>query len=158
MAKYGVNKVTLVGNLGQDPEVRYLDQGVAVCNFTLATTERFRTRDGENRDKTEWHNIVLWRGLAETAGKYLRKGSTIYLEGRITTRSWDDQEGNKRYKTEIECREMLMLDSRPVDGNYGGQQNKSTSTAQEKTPVMQTEGAAIQKSPAEDTAADDLPF
>ncbi len=116
MAKYGVNKVTLVGNLGQDPDLRYLDQGIAVCNFTLATTERFRNKEGIVTDRTEWHNIVMWRGLAETAGKYLKKGSTIYLEGRLTTRNWEDKEGKKHYKTEIEAGEMLFLDSKPQTG------------------------------------------
>ena len=110
MAKYGINKAILVGNLGQDPELKFLDGGIAVCNFTMATSDRFKNRDGQIQERTEWHNIVLWRGLAETAGKYLKKGSTIYLEGRIVTRSWES-DGVKKYKTEIEGDKMVMLDS-----------------------------------------------
>ncbi len=116
MAKYGYNKATLVGNLGKDPEVKYLDQGVAVATVSLATTERFKNREGQMEDRTEWHNLVMWRGLAETAGKYLRKGSTIMVDGRITNRSWDDQNGQKRYITEIVVDNMVMLDSRPQGG------------------------------------------
>lgn len=119
MAKYGINKAILVGNLGKDPEVRVLDQGVTLARFSLATTESFRNRDGKNEDRTEWHNVVLWRGLAEVAGKYLKKGSTIYLEGRIINRSWDTPEGVKKYITEIEGDKMVMLDSRPGERSEG---------------------------------------
>ena len=87
----GVNKVILVGNLGQDPEVRYLDSGVAVANFSLATTENYKNKQGERVSQTEWHNIVLWRGLAEVAEKYLKKGSSIYVEGKIRNRKWEDK-------------------------------------------------------------------
>jgi single-strand DNA-binding protein len=115
MAKYGVNKVILVGNLGKDPELKYLDQGVAVAKFSLATTEHYKNREGKSEDRTEWHNIVLWRGLADVAGKFLKKGSTIYLEGRISNRSWVSPDGVKKYITEIEGDKMLMLDSKPAD-------------------------------------------
>lgn len=115
MAKYGVNKVILVGNLGKDPELKYLDQGVAVAKFSLATTEHYKNREGKSEDRTEWHNIVLWRGLADVAGKFLKKGSTIYLEGRISNRSWVSPDGVKKYSTEIEGDKMLMLDSKPAD-------------------------------------------
>ena len=91
----GVNKVILVGNLGKDPEVRHLENGAAVANFSVATTESYKDRNtGERRDQTEWHNVVLWRGLAEVAEKYLKKGSQVYIEGKIRTRSWEDKEGN----------------------------------------------------------------
>jgi len=90
-----INKVILVGNVGKDPEIRYLEGGTAVCSFPLATSESYRNRDGEKITNTEWHNIVLWRGLAEIAEKYVKKGSQLYIEGRIRTRSWDDKEGNK---------------------------------------------------------------
>ena len=114
-----VNKVILIGNVGADPEVRYLDGGVAVANLRLATTERYRHKNGENIDQTEWHNIVLWRGLAEIVEKYVRKGMRLYIEGRIRTRSWDDQNGNKRYTTEIWADNMQML-SYKQEGDNGG--------------------------------------
>jgi single-strand DNA-binding protein len=110
-----VNKVILVGNVGKDPETRYLEGGTAVCSFPLATSETYRNRDGEKITNTEWHNIVLWRGLAEVAEKYVRKGSQLFIEGRIRTRSWDDREGNKRYTTEIVGDNMQMLGRRPDD-------------------------------------------
>lgn len=97
----GLNKVILVGNLGKDPEVRHLEGGVAVANFSLATSESFKDKSGQRVEQTEWHNIVVWRALAEAAEKYLKKGMTIYLEGKLRTRSWDDKEGHKRYITEI---------------------------------------------------------
>lgn len=105
----GVNKVILVGNLGKDPEVRYLDSGVAVANFSLATTENYKNKQGEKVSQTEWHNIVLWRGLAEVAEKWLKKGSSVYVEGKIRSRKWEDKEGNTRYTTEILADNMTML-------------------------------------------------
>lgn len=97
----GVNKVILVGNLGKDPEVRHLEGGVAVASFSIATTEVYKDKTGTRQEQTEWHNIVVWRGLAEVAEKYLKKGMTIYIEGKLRTRSWDDKEGHKRYSTEV---------------------------------------------------------
>ena len=108
----GVNKVILVGNLGKDPEVRYLDSGVAVANFSLATTENYKNKQGEKVSQTEWHNIVLWRGLAEVAEKWLKKGSSVYIEGKIRTNKWEDKEGNPRYNTEILADNMTMLGNR----------------------------------------------
>ena len=108
----GVNKVILVGNLGKDPEVRYLDSGVAVANFSLATTENYKNKQGEKLSQTEWHNIVLWRGLAEVAEKWLKKGSSVYIEGKIRTNKWEDKEGNTRYNTEILADNMTMLGNR----------------------------------------------
>jgi single-strand DNA-binding protein len=113
----GVNKVILVGNLGKDPEVRYLEGGVAVAKFPLATSESYKGKDGNRVDQTEWHNVVLWRGLAEVAEKYLHKGSSVYIEGKIRTRSWDDKEGNKRYSTEIVADQMTMLGKKSEDGH-----------------------------------------
>ena len=104
-----VNKVILVGNLGKDPELRHIGSGTAVCTFSLATTDRFKNKQGEQQDKTEWHNIVAWSGLAEICGKYLTKGKQVYIEGRIQNRSYDDRDGNKRYITEIVANEMQML-------------------------------------------------
>ena len=110
----GVNKVILIGNLGKDPEVKYLDNGVAVANFSLATTENYKNKEGERVSQTEWHNIVLWRGLAEVAEKYLKKGSNIYIEGKIKNRKWEDKEGKTRYNTEILADNMTMLGGKPV--------------------------------------------
>ena len=116
MASRGVNKVILFGNLGSDPEVKYTPDGTPVANFTLATSESWNNREGARQERTEWHRIVMWRKLAEIAGKYLRKGGRIYVEGRLQTRSWDDQSGQKRYVTEIVANEMQMLDGRGEGG------------------------------------------
>jgi len=126
-----VNKVILVGNLGKDPELRYTPSGAAVATFSMATTERYKDKDGNRQDKTEWHNIVAWRQLAEICGKYLHKGKQIYIEGKIQTRSYDDRDGNKRYITEIVADQMQMLGSRDDQGGgqsgggYGGGQGSS---------------------------------
>src|SRR5690606_21709179 len=115
----GVNKVILVGRLGKDPEVRNLDNGVSVANFTMATSETYKDRTtGEKKETTEWHNIVLWRGLAEVSQKYLHKGDLVYIEGKLRTRSWE-KEGVTRYTTEIVADNMTMLGSRG-GGNAGG--------------------------------------
>lgn len=105
----GVNKVILIGNLGKDPEIKYLESKVPVAKFPLATTETWKGRDGEKKEHTEWHNIVLWRGLAEISEKYLQKGDRVYIEGRLRTRTWDDKDGNKRYATEVIADNMNML-------------------------------------------------
>ncbi|MEZ4827983.1 MAG: single-stranded DNA-binding protein [Bacteroidia bacterium] len=114
MAKYGLNQVTLIGNLGRDPEVKYLDQGIAFTNLWLACTESYRDKNGNNVDRTEWISVNLWRSQAEIAAKYCRKGSTICVEGRLTTRTWDTPQGEKRSKTEVEGRRIILLDSRPA--------------------------------------------
>lgn len=106
-----VNKVILVGNLGKDPELRYTPSGAAVASFSLATTERYKDKSGEYQEKTEWHNIIAWRQLAEICGKYLHKGKQVYIEGKIQTRSYDDRDGNKRYVTEIIADQVQMLGS-----------------------------------------------
>ena len=111
----GVNKVILIGNLGKDPEVKYLDSGVAVANFSLATTESYKNKEGERVSQTEWHNIVLWRGLAEITEKYLKKGNSVYIEGKIRSRKWEDKEGNTRYTTEILADNMTMLGKKEND-------------------------------------------
>lgn len=107
-----VNKVIVLGNLGKDPEVRHLPNGDAVCNFSLATTESWKDKDGNKQDKTEWHNVVIFRKLAEIAGEYLKKGRPVYIEGRLQTRKWQDKEGKDRYTTEIVADQMQMLGSR----------------------------------------------
>jgi len=114
-----VNKVILVGNLGKDPELRYTASGTAVCNFSLATTESYKDRDGNKQEKTEWHNIVVWRQLAEICGKYLTKGKQIYIEGKLQTRKWEDRDGNSRYTTEIVADQMQMLGRAGDDNNAG---------------------------------------
>jgi single-strand DNA-binding protein len=114
-----VNKVILVGNLGKDPELRYTAGGTAVCNFSLATTENYKDRDGNRQEKTEWHNIVVWRQLAEICGKYLTKGKQIYIEGKLQTRKWEDRDGNSRYTTEIVADQMQMLGRAGDDNNAG---------------------------------------
>lgn len=117
-----VNKVILVGNVGKDPETRYLDEGTAISKFPMATSETYKNKAGERVSTTEWHNIVLWRGLAQVAEKYVKKGTQIYLEGRIKTRSYDDQDGNKRYITEIQGDQMQLLGRKPDEsGEQGGQ-------------------------------------
>ena len=105
----GLNKVTLIGNLGKDPEVQTLETGIILAKFSLATSESYKDSEGVKQTQTEWHNIIVWRSLAEVAGKYLRKGSTIYLEGKIKTRSYEDKDGNKKYVTEIIADNFIML-------------------------------------------------
>jgi single-strand DNA-binding protein len=112
MATRSVNKVILIGNLGKDPELRYTSSGVAVASFTLATNESWKDQDGTMQERTQWHNIVAWRKLAEICGEYLKKGGKIYIEGKLQYRTYDDKNGVKRYITEIVLDEMLMLDSK----------------------------------------------
>ncbi|MGP1721215.1 single-stranded DNA-binding protein [Shewanella frigidimarina] len=131
MASRGVNKVILVGNLGKDPEVRYMPNGNAVANFTIATSESWKDQQGQMQERTEWHNIVMYRRLAEIAGEYLKKGSKVYLEGKLQTSKWQDQTtGQDRYKTEINALEMQMLDSRNSGDNAGGGQYQGQSSGQ----------------------------
>lgn len=139
MASRSVNKVILLGNLGKDPELRYTNSGVAVATFSLATSEQRRDASGTMQEKTEWHNIVAWSKLAEICGEYLKKGSKIYLEGRLQYRTYDDKNGVKRYVTEIVMDQMVMVDSR------GG-----TQAASEPAPSQQSESSAEK--------LDDLPF
>ncbi len=145
----GVNKVILVGNLGKDPEVRHLDNGRAVANFSLATSEVYKNREGERVTNTEWHNVVLWTPLAEVAERFLKKGGQVYIEGKLTNRSYDDKDGNKRYITEVVGREMTLLgragDGPQSDGGPSAPSSDSTSTP--AAPVETNE-----------TDIDDLPF
>jgi len=142
-----INKAILVGNVGKDPEIRYLESGVPVCNFTLATNETYTNKSGEKVTMTEWHNIVLWRGLAEVAEKYVKKGSQLYIEGRIRTRSYDDKDGNKRYIMEIVGDNMQML-GKKTDDSYQpspGNQPRQQEETKESPDIPTEEG-------------DDLPF
>ncbi|MDH8701348.1 single-strand DNA-binding protein [Dysgonomonadaceae bacterium PH5-43] len=152
-----VNKVILLGNVGKDPDVRYIDSGVAVANLTLATTERgYKAANGTQvPDRTEWHNIVLWRGLAEIAEKYIRKGSKIYVEGKIRTRSYDDQQGVKRYVTEVWGDSLEMLDRKP-DGAQASNRTVENQAPRQTTQVNQSI-TTPQSKPLEEEV-DDLPF
>jgi single-strand DNA-binding protein len=111
LSKGSINKVILVGHLGRDPEVRYTPNGDAVAEVSLATTETFKNRDGKKEDRTEWHNLIIWRGQAEFAKEWLKKGQLVYVEGRLQTRQWEDKEGQKRSKTEIQVEQITMLGS-----------------------------------------------
>ena len=124
----GVNKGILIGNLGKDPEVRYLDNGVAVANLSLATTENYKNKEGERVSQTEWHDIVLWRGLAEVAEKYLKKGSSVYVEGKLRTNKWVDKEENTRYKTEVLADKLTML------GRSNNQENSNGNSTEDDLP------------------------
>jgi single-strand DNA-binding protein len=124
----GVNKVILIGNLGKDPEMRHLEGGVARVNFSLATTETFKDKSGNRIDQTEWHNIVLWRSLAESAEKLLRKGTQVYLEGKLQTRSWQDKEGNKRQITEVIGESFLILTRKDPATSQTGNPQTGTDT------------------------------
>lgn len=145
----GVNKVILVGNLGADPETRTIESGAKVANFSIATSERYKDKNGNQVDKTEWHNIVMWRGLADIAEKYLKKGSQVFIEGKLRTRSWDDQNGNKRYTTEVLADNMTLL-GRPEGGSGGGQ-----AAAPAAAP---TQNQVNEPSAKLDDIDDDLPF
>ena len=145
----GVNKVILVGNLGKDPEVRYMPNGNAVANVTLATTESWKDRQtGEQQEKTEWHRVVMFRRLGEIAGEYLKKGSQVYIEGKLQTRKWQDNAGNDRYTTEIVANEMQMLGGR--GGGSAGFQADSAPAQAAPAPAPATAGA--------DDFDDDIPF
>ena len=129
-----LNKAILIGNLGKDPETRFMPNGDAVCNFSIATTESYKDKNGDKQDKTEWHNITIYRKLAEIAGQYLKKGSQVYLEGKIQTRKWQDKEGNDRYTTEIVCDEMKMLGGKP-EGQQQQQSPRQAAPARQPQPV-----------------------
>ncbi len=145
----GINKVILVGNLGKDPEVRYLEGGTAVANFPIATSETYKDKNsGEKKTSTEWHNVVLWRGLAEIAEKYLRKGSQVYIEGKLKTRQWQDKDGNNRYTTEVVGDNLQMLGKK--DENSSNVSNNEHSSAEASIPP-----STINDSTNE---VDDLPF
>ncbi len=148
----GVNKAILIGHLGSDPEVRTIESGTKVVNFSIATTERYKDKNGNPIDKTEWHNVVMWRGLAEIAEKWLKKGSQVYIEGRLRTRSWDDQNGNKRYTTEILADNMTML------GGAGGGSGSSSGSGQAQASAPQQNQVNEPQGPSLDDIDDDLPF
>lgn len=147
----GINKVILIGNLGQDPELRYTGSGTAVCNMRLATNESYKDADGNMVDKTEWHNVVAWSRLAEICGEYLKKGSQVYFEGSLQTRSYDDRDGNTKWITEVKVREMTMLSGRGEGNGFGGGAPAASRPASQPAP----QGAPAANSFEPD---DDLPF
>ena len=147
----GVNKVILIGNLGQEPELRYTGSGTAVCNMRLATNESYTNRDGEEVQKTEWHNVVAWGRLGEVCNEYLDKGSQVYFEGSLQTRSWEDRDGNTRYSTEVKAREMMFLDSNrqgaPAgDGFNQDQGGYEDESFDQRPPQQQPAGSGSQQS------------
>ena len=137
-----LNKVMLIGNLGRDPEIRYTQAGSAVANFSLATTDRWTDRQGQRQERTEWHDIVAFDRLADLAQNYLKKGKSVYIEGRLQTRSWEDKNGNTRYTTEVVCNSLEMLGS-PGDSPAGEPMNQEPTISEEDTSQVQE---------------DDLPF
>ena len=173
-----LNKVMLIGNVGRDPEVRYLEgnnpggQGRKVATFTLATSERFRDRSGETRENTEWHNIVAWGQPADVCERFVHKGTQLYIEGRLRTRSWTDQTGNKRYTTEINVDTLQLLGRRDSDGNGypsdqqgggyqrqgGWQQPSYQQPAYPQNPAPQPVQSAPAAPAGDESPTDDLPF
>ncbi len=155
MAK-SVNKVILIGNLGKDPEVKYTPNGTAVAKFSLATNERYKDKAGEWQDRTEWHNIVAWQKLAELAGEYLKKGRSVYIEGRIRTHSWDDkQSGQKKYMTEIVANDLVFLGGpREVGEGGGGHGRPAAAAAGSEAPSAPPENPAQ----GAEITDEDIPF
>ena len=160
MASRGVNKVILIGNLGRDPEVRYMPNGGAVANVAIATSESWKDREtGESQERTEWHRVVFFRRLAEIVGEYLKKGSKVYVEGRLRTRKWQDNQGQDRYSTEIVADEMQMLDSRS-----GGSASFDGGVQGKPEPASEPSGDQARQAPAPSQAVsddgfdDDIPF
>ena len=156
-----VNKVILVGNLGRDPEMRFMPNGEAVCNFSIATTDSWKDKSGQKQERTEWHNIVIYRKLAEIAGEYLKKGRPVYIEGRLQTRKWQTKEGQDRYTTEIIADQMQML-----GGREGGGASSSYDSMDEDQSRPQQASRPAQSAPAQQPASggdfdafeDDIPF
>ena len=158
-----VNKVILVGNLGRDPEVRFMPNGEAVCNFSIATTDSWRDKNGQKQERTEWHNIVMYRKLAEIAGEYLKKGRPVYVEGRLQTRKWQTKEGQDRYTTEIVADQMQMLGGREGGGSSSYEPMDEDQSMQSR-PMQSAGPAASAPAPQPASGADfdafedDIPF
>jgi len=164
-----VNKVILVGNLGRDPEVRYMPNGEAVANFSIATTDSWKDKNGQRQERTEWHNIVMYRRLAEIAGEYLKKGRPVYIEGRLQTRKWQTKEGQDRYTTEIIADQMQMLGGRDSGGGGGAsydggddfnQDYSQSAPRQQAAPAQRPAPAASKPAGGSnfDDFEDDIPF
>lgn len=156
MAGKSVNKVILIGNLGKDPEVKYTPQGTAVAKFSLATNERFKDKDGQWQDRTEWHNITAWARTAEIAGEYLKKGGKVYIEGRLHTHSWDDKEsGQKKYMTEIIVNDLVLLSGRGEGADSGGASRGAAAGGGNNFDQRAPETAPAPSGPISD---EDIPF
>jgi len=156
MARGSVNKVILIGRLGKNPEMRYTPSGLAVATFSLATNHSVKDQEGNFTDKTEWHNIVTYGKRAEFAGEYLEKGRQVYIEGRIQTRSWEDQNGQKRYMTEIVCNDLQLLSSRSAAA-AGEESTESAAEVSSSAPAESPEENQ-ERAPDQDQPEDDLPF
>jgi single-strand DNA-binding protein len=151
-----VNKVILIGNLGRDPEVRYMPSGDAVANITIATTETWKDKAGEKQEQTEWHRVAMFGKTAEIAGEYLKKGSQVYIEGKLQTRKWTDKEGQERYTTEIRADRMQMLGSRSGGSERMAPPDDEAPTRTPAAPAKKATGAA--KGGGVDDLEDDIPF
>ncbi|EPZ49902.1 single-stranded DNA-binding protein [Halobacteriovorax sp. GFR7] len=154
-----VNKVILVGRLGQDPELKYTPSGMAVCNFSLATGESWTDKNGQKQERTEWHRVVVWGKLAELCGQYLAKGRQAYLEGQLQTRSWEDKDGNKRYTTEINARTVQFLGGAAPSAGQGASMGQSNNNSFNQEPPQQddmNQGYDISSNAS--FTADDIPF
>ena len=148
-----VNKVILIGNLGKDPETRYMSNGEAVTNITLATTDTWKDKNGEKQEKTEWHRVIFYRKLAEIAGEYLKKGRSVYVEGRLETRKWTDKNGVERYTTDIIATDMKMLGNRTGSGNFeSAPEHEDDNPAPSRTSSAKSTGSGF------DDMDDDIPF
>lgn len=152
-----INKVTLIGNLGRDPEVRHLESGAVVARLAIATNENYRDREGNWQTQTEWHNVNVWGNQAETAEKYLRKGSLVYIEGKLTTRKWQDKDGNDRYTTEVRGQIMRMLDRRE-NSTPGIPQSPMPTQAPQQTMSSTPASPQAPSSTGVPSTEDDLPF
>ncbi|MCX2741390.1 single-stranded DNA-binding protein [Pontibacter anaerobius] len=153
-----VNKVILIGNLGKDPEVRHLEGGVAVARFPIATSESFKDKSGQKQERTEWHNIVVWRGLAEVAEKYLRKGNSVFIEGKIRSNNYTDKDGIQRYSTEIVADNMTMLGGRSDNGGSGDYQESSAASGGNYAGNAAASKGASPAGGFQNDEPDDLPF
>lgn len=152
-----INKVTLVGRLGKDPEVRHFDNNSSVCNFTVATSESYTDKEGQRIEQTEWHNLAIWKkGLVDVAEKYLKKGHLVYIEGKIRTRSWDDQNGNKRYTTEVVVDLFKMLEKR--DTSSGSYESPSSASPRTEDTGSSAVSSKSSDTNSNDEITDDLPF
>ena len=157
MSRRGINKVMLIGNLGADPDLRFTPTGVQVASVNLATTETWNDRNGERQERTEWHRLVLWRRLAELAGQYLKKGSKLYIEGKLKTRSWDDPKGQKHYITEVVVVDMQMLDAAGAPLELDMAYDRGQGQPQESAQGPMQHEAAAGPAPVAD-GGDGLPF
>ncbi len=154
----GLNKVQIIGNLGRDPEMRFTQDGTPVTNFSVAVNDSWQGRDGEARERTEWFRIVAWRRLAEIANEYLRRGSQVYIEGRLETRQWQDREGNDRTTTELIARDMMMLGSRSSGGDGGGSYGDRDEARSDGGGRPDNQSGNRPAADQGDISPDDLPF